>query len=89
MPPLNALRRRGGSSDDEPDLLEPGLVVNTPATGSTEVYVTLDNFSTDQPVGPVYGWRALPEASWPQAGGRCLVALPPQGDAWLVGWEPA
>jgi hypothetical protein len=102
--PLNGLRRTGNATPPTPDLLEPGRIANTPADLNAEVYVTLDNFITDQPIGPVRGWQphyqVTPAAGedpltvdvlLPQEGDTCLVAQPATADAdpWLVAWEAA
>lgn len=102
MTALNGLRRTGNATQPPPDLLEPGRIANTPASLNAEVYVTLDNFSPDQPIGPVHGWQphyqVTPAAGedplsvdvlLPQAGDRCLVAQTDTDEPWLIGWESA
>lgn len=83
---LNGLRRTGNATPEPPDGAEPGRVVNTPVDGTDDLFVVLDNFSTDEPVGPVLGWRGSPVVSWPRAGDSCLV-VESDGAWWLCSLE--
>ncbi len=82
---LRALRGQGATAAVIPEQVFVATAASEPDAGD-DLHVLLEGFSTDQPVGPVRGWRLKGETP-PVRGEKCLVLQVRGGDYWFVTWD--